>query len=77
MKIVDARTGLGEEELGALEEKVVERLRQVMSEYEEEIAMLVQENRQLRDVITNLQDQVGELKNRVREIMDRRGVPTL
>jgi predicted RNase H-like nuclease (RuvC/YqgF family) len=77
MKIVDARTGLGEEELGALEEKVVEKLRQVMREYEEEIAMLVQENRQLRDVITNLQDQVGELKNRVREIMDRRSAPTL
>jgi phage shock protein A len=42
-----------------------------MSEYEEKIAMLVQENRQLRDIITNLQDQVGELKNRVREIMER------
>jgi predicted nuclease with TOPRIM domain len=69
MRRYDLETGLPPE--------MAEKLKRVMSEYEEEIAMLVQENRQLRDVITDLQDQVGELKNRVREIMDRRSAPTL
>ena len=46
--------------------EVAEKLRQMMREYEEKIAMLVQENQRLRDVITNLQDQIGLIKDRIR-----------
>jgi predicted RNase H-like nuclease (RuvC/YqgF family) len=58
MRRYDVETGLPPE--------VAEKLKRVMREYEEKIEMLVQENQQLRDVITNLQDQIGQLKDRLR-----------
>jgi predicted RNase H-like nuclease (RuvC/YqgF family) len=69
MRRYDVETGLTPE--------AAEKLRRMIHEYEEKIAMLVQENLQLRDIVTNLQDQLGELKNRVREIMGRYSAPTL
>jgi predicted RNase H-like nuclease (RuvC/YqgF family) len=57
--------------------EAVEKLRRMIHEYEEKIAELEAENLQLRDIVTNIQDQLGELKNRVREIMGRYSALTL
>jgi predicted RNase H-like nuclease (RuvC/YqgF family) len=69
MRRYDLETGLPPE--------IAEKLKRVMRKYEEKIAELEAENLQLRDIVTNIQDQLGELKNRVREIMGRYSALTL
>jgi predicted RNase H-like nuclease (RuvC/YqgF family) len=58
MRRYDLETGLPPE--------AAEKLRRMMREYEEKIEMLEEENRLLRDIITSLQDQIGQLKDRLR-----------
>jgi predicted RNase H-like nuclease (RuvC/YqgF family) len=58
MRRYDLETGLTPE--------MAEKLKRVMREYEEKITELERENRLLRDVITNLQDQIGLIKDRLR-----------
>jgi predicted RNase H-like nuclease (RuvC/YqgF family) len=58
MRRYDLETGLPPE--------MAEKLKRVMREYEEKITELERENQQLRDIITNLQDQIGLIKDRLR-----------
>jgi uncharacterized protein (UPF0335 family) len=58
MRRYDVETGLAPE--------AAEKLRRMMREYVEKIEMLEEENRLLRDIITDLQDQIGVIKNRLR-----------
>jgi uncharacterized coiled-coil DUF342 family protein len=53
-------------ETGLLPE-AAEKLRKKILEYEDKVAILEEENRNLRDIITNLQEEIGLIKDRIKD----------